>query len=59
MGMRSIYTSAQEGKDMMKYELTPEKVMEIGKGFLVVYLMRILWPISIKRGKGKGVKAKG
>jgi hypothetical protein len=31
MGMRSIYASAQEGKDMMKYELTPERVMEIGK----------------------------
>ena len=32
MGMRSIYASAQEGKDMMEYELTPEKVMEIAKG---------------------------
>ena len=32
MGMRRIYASAQEGKDMMEYELTPEKVMEIGKG---------------------------
>jgi len=32
MGMRRIYASAQEGKDMMEYELTPEKVMEIGRG---------------------------
>jgi len=32
MGMRRIYASAQEGKDMMEYELTPEKVMEIAKG---------------------------
>ena len=32
MRMRSIYASAQEGKDMMEYELTPEKVMEIAKG---------------------------
>jgi len=33
MGIRSIYASAQKGEDMMKYELTPERVMEIGKGF--------------------------
>ena len=31
--MCNIYISEQEGKDMMEYELTPEKVMEIGKGF--------------------------
>jgi hypothetical protein len=38
MGMRRIYVSAQEGKDMMEYELTPEKVMEIGKGFEDAFL---------------------
>ena len=49
MGMRSIYASAQEGKDMMEYELTPEKVMEIGKGFEDAFLACL--PIE-KRLKG-------
>jgi hypothetical protein len=38
MGMRNIYAIAQEGEDMMEYELTPEKVMEIGKGFEDAFL---------------------
>ena len=49
MGMRRIYASAQEGKDMMEYELTPEKVMEIGKGFEDAFLACL--PID-KRLKG-------
>jgi hypothetical protein len=49
MGMRSIYASAQEGIDMMEYELTPEKVMEIGKGFEDAFLACL--PID-KRLKG-------
>ena len=49
MGMRRIYVSAQEGKDMMEYELTPEKVMEIGKGFEDAFLACL--PID-KRLKG-------
>ena len=49
MGMLSIYDSAQEGKDMMEYELTPEKVMEIGKGFEDAFLACL--PID-KRLKG-------
>jgi hypothetical protein len=49
MGMRRIYASAQEGKDMIKYELTPEKVMEIGKGFEDAFLACL--PID-KRLKG-------
>jgi hypothetical protein len=49
MGMLSIYDSAQEGKDMMEYELTPEKVMEIGKGFEDAFLAYL--PIE-KRLKG-------
>jgi len=48
-GMRSIYVSAQEGEDMMKYELTPEIVMEIGKGFEDAFLAFL--PID-KRLKG-------
>ena len=47
--MRSIYASAQEGEDMMKYELTPERVMEIGKGFEDAFLACL--PID-KRLKG-------
>ena len=38
MGMRNIDAIAQEGEDMMEYELTPEKVMEIGKGFEDAFL---------------------
>jgi hypothetical protein len=49
MGMRSIYAIAQEGIDMMEYELTPEKVMEIGKGFEDAFLACL--PID-KRLKG-------
>jgi hypothetical protein len=49
MGMRSIYASAQEGIDMMEYELTPEKVMEIGRGFEDAFLACL--PID-KRLKG-------
>ena len=49
MGMRSIYADAQEGKDMMEYALTPEKVMEIGKGFEDAFLAGL--PIE-KRLKG-------
>ena len=49
MGMRSIYAGAQEGKDMMEYALTPEKVMEIGKGFEDAFLAGL--PIE-KRLKG-------
>jgi hypothetical protein len=49
IGIRSIYASAQEGKDMMKYELTPERVMEIGKGFEDAFLACL--PID-KRLKG-------
>ena len=49
MGMRSIYADAQEGKDMMEYALTPEKVMEIGKGFEDAFLAAL--PIE-KRLKG-------
>ena len=49
MGMLSIYASAQEGKNMMEYELTPEKVMEIGKGFEDAFLACL--PID-KRLKG-------
>ncbi len=49
MGMWCIYASAQEGKDMMEYELTPEKVMEIGKGFEDAFLAYL--PIE-KRLKG-------
>jgi hypothetical protein len=49
MGMRRIYASAQEGTDMMEYELTPEKVMEIGKGFEDAFLACL--PID-KRLKG-------
>ncbi len=49
MGMRSIYADAQEGKDMMEYALTPEKVMEIGKGFEDAFLADL--PIE-KRLKG-------
>ena len=49
MGMWSIYASAQEGKDMMEYELTSEKVMEIGKGFEDAFLACL--PID-KRLKG-------
>jgi hypothetical protein len=44
-----IYASAQEGEDMMKYELTPERVMEIGKGFEDAFLACL--PID-KRLKG-------
>ena len=47
--MRSIYADAQEGKDMMEYALTPEKVMEIGKGFEDAFLAGL--PIE-KRLKG-------
>ena len=49
MGMRSIYADEQEGKDMMEYALTPEKVMEIGKGFEDAFLASL--PIE-KRLKG-------
>ena len=49
MGMRSIDADAQEGKDMMEYALTPEKVMEIGKGFEDAFLASL--PIE-KRLKG-------
>ena len=49
MGIRSIYASAQKGEDIMKYELTPERVMEIGKGFEDAYLTCL--PIN-KRLKG-------
>ena len=49
MGIRSIYASAQEGEDMMKYELTPERVMEIGKGLEDAFLPCL--PID-KRLKG-------
>ncbi len=49
MGMRSIYADEQEGKDMMEYALTPEKVMEIGKGFEDAFLAGL--PIE-KRLKG-------
>ena len=49
MGMRSIYAIAQEGIDMMEYELTPEKVMEIGRGFEDAFLACL--PID-KRLKG-------
>jgi hypothetical protein len=61
IGMWNIHASAQEGKDIMEYELTPERVMEIGKGFepvssskisLQVHLLKILWPISRKGKKG-------
>jgi hypothetical protein len=41
MGMRNIYAIAQEGIDMMEYELTPEKVMEIGKGFEDAFLAHL------------------
>ena len=43
------HASAQEGKDMMEYELTPERVMEIGKGFEDAFLACL--PID-KRLKG-------
>ena len=49
MGIRSIYASAQKGEDIMKYELTPERVMEIGKGFEDAFLACL--PID-KRLKG-------
>ena len=49
MGMRSVYASAQEGKDMMEYELTPERFMEIGKRFEDAFLAYL--PIE-KRLKG-------
>ena len=49
MGMRSIYADAQEGIDIMEYALTPEKVMEIGKGFEDAFLAGL--PIE-KRLKG-------
>ena len=47
--MRSIYASAQEGEDMMKYEFTPERVMKIVKGFEDAFLACL--PID-KRLKG-------
>jgi len=43
------HASAQEGKDIMEYELTPERVMEIGKGFEDAFLACL--PID-KRLKG-------
>ena len=49
MGMWSVYASAQEGKDMMEYELTPERFMEIGKRFEDAFLAYL--PIE-KRLKG-------
>ena len=47
--MWNIHASAQEGKDIMEYELTPERVMEIGKGFEDAFLACL--PID-KRLKG-------
>jgi hypothetical protein len=49
IGMWNIHASAQEGKDIMEYELTPERVMEIGKGFEDAFLACL--PID-KRLKG-------
>ena len=49
MGMWGFYASAQEGKDMMEYELTPERFMEIGKRFEDAFLAYL--PIE-KRLKG-------
>ena len=49
MGMRSIFASTQEEKDIMEYELTPERVMEIGKSFEDAFLAYL--PIE-KRLKG-------
>jgi hypothetical protein len=49
MGMRGIFASTQEEKDIMEYELTPERVIEIGKSFEDAFLAYL--PIE-KRLKG-------